>query len=133
MYPDNESVWKVIPGISNSGGTLCLHLAGNLRHFIGAVIGNSGYVRERDLEFSSKGHDTQYIIDRLDKAAMEVNNAFQNFDTEILSKEFPKDIGGIQRDTTYVLLHLLAHLSYHLGQINYHRRIVTSSAEKFGN
>ncbi len=127
LYPDSESVWKVVPGITNSGGNLCLHLAGNLRHFIGAVIGNTGYIRERDLEFSSKGYDAAYITDLLDKAAAEVAETFKNLDPEILTKSFPKDVGGIQRDTHYVLLHLMAHLSYHLGQINYHRRIITSS------
>jgi len=126
LYPDNQSMWKVIPGTSNTGGNLSLHLAGNLRHFIGAVLGNTGYIRERDLEFSTKDVELKELISQIDITISEVNNALENLDPAVLSQEFPKEIGGMKRDTGFVLLHLMSHLSYHLGQINYHRRIVTS-------
>jgi len=42
-YPDEQSVWALPPGVTNSGGTLAMHIAGNVQHFIGAVLGGSGY------------------------------------------------------------------------------------------
>ena len=51
-YQNEANLWIVTNDVSNSAGNLCLHLVGNLNHFIGAVLGDSGYVRQRDLEFS---------------------------------------------------------------------------------
>ena len=51
LYKNETDLWKIKDGISNSGGNLTLHLIGNLNHFIGATLGNTGYVRERDKEF----------------------------------------------------------------------------------
>ncbi len=126
QYNNTSDLWRVIPGISNSGGNLCLHLAGNLRHFIGAELGNTGYVRERDLEFIQKDLDTRFLIELTDITMAEVTSTLKQLDPARLTDDFPKEIGGIRRDTRYVLLHLMSHLGYHLGQINYHRRIVSS-------
>ncbi len=49
LYKDETNLWKVENKISNSAGNLCLHLIGNLNHFIGATVGNTGYVRQREL------------------------------------------------------------------------------------
>ena len=54
-YPDESSLWEVPEGITNSGGTLVLHLAGNIQHFLGARLADSGYVRDRAKEFSARG------------------------------------------------------------------------------
>ncbi|MDQ3051010.1 MAG: DinB family protein [Bacteroidota bacterium] len=126
QYKNSRDLWYVIPGISNSGGNLCLHLAGNLRHFIGAVLGNSGYSRERELEFSQKDLDMDFLIQLIDTTMVEVKSTLEQLDPGRLPEAFPKDIGGINRDTHYALLHLMSHLGYHLGQINYHRRIISS-------
>lgn len=126
QYNNTSDLWRVVPGISNSGGNLCLHLAGNLRHFIGAELGNTGYVRERDLEFSHKDLDSGFLIDLTDITLAEVSSTLNQLDSARLTDSFPKEFAGIRRDTQYVLLHLMSHLAYHLGQINYHRRIVSS-------
>ena len=126
LYTNQDTIWKVVPGISNSAGNLCLHLVGNLRHFIGAELGHTGYVRNRDLEFSQKEVDLKELDALIDITLAEVGKALEQMDHTTLSKEFPKDIGGVKRDTLFVLLHLLSHLNYHLGQSNYHRRIVSS-------
>jgi uncharacterized damage-inducible protein DinB len=123
-YQDDASLWVTLPGTLNSGGNLALHLAGNLRHFIGALIGNSGYVRERDLEFSTKNLSRVQVNEILDACAKEVSLALSKCDDSILKTDFPAEIKGTDRTTGAVLMHLMGHLNYHLGQINYHRRIV---------
>ena len=126
QYKSPDDLWKVVPGIANCGGNLILHLAGNLRHFIGAELGNSGYIRQRDLEFSTKNISVSELDELITTTTRETTQALQQLDPAILSKEFPKEVGGMKRDTAYILLHLLAHFSYHLGQINYHRRIIST-------
>lgn len=123
-YPDDDSLWVTLPGTGNSGGNLALHIAGNLRHFIGALIGNSGYIRERDLEFSTKNLSRIQVNEILDACAKEVDLALAGCDESILATDFPVEIKGTDRQTGAILMHLLAHLNYHLGQINYHRRIL---------
>ena len=126
QYRNEQELWKVAPGTSNSGGNLALHLCGNLRHFIGAVLGRSGYIRDRDREFTDKDLSTGTLISIIEATMHEVIPALKNMNPGQLQEDFPKEIGGIRRDTAYVLLHLLGHFGYHLGQINYHRRIISS-------
>ena len=123
-YPDDDSLWVTLPGTGNSGGNLALHLAGNLRHFIGALIGKSGYIRERDLEFSTKNLSRIQVQEILEACAKEVDLALAGCDETILITDFPVEIKGTDRQTGAILMHLLAHLNYHLGQINYHRRLL---------
>jgi uncharacterized damage-inducible protein DinB len=125
-YKTSEDLWKVIPGIANSAGNLVLHLAGNLRHFIGAELGKTVYIRQRELEFSTKHVAVAELDELISITTRETTEALRQLDPAVLSKEFPKEVGGMKRDTAYILLHLLAHFSYHLGQINYHRRIISS-------
>jgi Protein of unknown function (DUF1572) len=126
QYSSPGTIWVVAPGISNCAGNLSLHIAGNLRHFIGAVLGKTGYVRDRDLEFTQKDVTLAQLDALIDTTIAEVTNTLKQLDPAILTSEFPKEVGGLKRDTLFVLLHLMSHLSYHLGQINYHRRIVSS-------
>ena len=67
LYKDETNLWKVENTISNSAGNLCLHLIGNLKHFIGATLGNTGYVRQRELEFSSKNIPRSELHSEIDK------------------------------------------------------------------
>ena len=124
LYKNDEDLWKIIPGTSNSGANLALHLAGNLRHFIGGALGNSGYIRDRDAEFSVKGLTRGAIIEIIETTHHEIKSALKGLSPGRLQEDFPKDVGGVKRDTAFVLLHLLGHFSYHLGQINYHRRFL---------
>ncbi len=127
LYTHPADMWKPIPGIANNGGNLTLHLIGNLRAFIGQEIGNSGYERQREKEFSA----TNLSLDELDEliklCVQEVSTALDQASPDILQKNFPKEFAGQQKTTEYVLIHLTAHLSYHLGQINYHRRIISNN------
>lgn len=123
-YPSDESLWTPHEGISNSGGNLCLHLLGNLQHFFGAVLGSSGYVRDRDSEFANKNISRQKMIDEIDQAKSIVVKTLTSLSDEDLAKEYPVQVFGRPDSTEWMIVHLLAHFNYHLGQINYHRRLV---------
>lgn len=125
LYTDEESIWKLVPGINNSAGTLFLHLAGNLHHFIGALLGHTGYIRDRDSEFSSRNVSRKDMIASLESVRLVIHNTFCHLKEEDLDKTFPVDKHGQTVTTSYMMLHLLTHLNYHLGQINYHRRILS--------
>jgi uncharacterized damage-inducible protein DinB len=124
LYKNEEDIWKVVPGINNSAGNLCLHLAGNLNHFIGAVLGKTGYIRNRDSEFTLKGVARTDMVAGVESVIKVIHDTFKNMTDADLSKDFPVDKHGQQVTTAYMLLHLLTHLNYHLGQINYHRRMI---------
>ena len=124
LYEREALIWKTTEGISNSAGNLALHVAGNLQHFIGAVLGQSGYVRQRELEFSSKDVPVEEVIAALERAKEAVSNTIQKLDREVLSAPYPVPVFGDGMTTAFFLMHLLTHTSYHLGQINYHRRLV---------
>jgi uncharacterized damage-inducible protein DinB len=123
-YDDEKKLWVTAPGISNSGGNLCLHLLGNLQHYIGAVLGNSGYTRNRPEEFSQKNIPVAELIAKLDHVSLLVPQTVRSLSAETLAKEYPEKVFDYPMTTEYFLLHLLAHLNYHLGQINYHRRML---------
>jgi hypothetical protein len=123
-YEDEKILWITVPGISNSAGNLSLHLVGNLNHFIGAVLGKNGYKRERDLEFSLKDIPLVKLNDMIEKTKDIVLNTL----SAMTEKEFELDFPELKHDkvlkTDFMLIHLLAHFNYHLGQINYHRRLL---------
>ena len=128
-YPDDESVWKTPDGISNSAGNLALHLAGNLRHFVGAVLGGGSYVRDRNAEFSSKDLTRDELRAIVASSISELSDAFDKITDDQLSEEYPLKVAERRLRTGDFLLHLAVHLSYHLGQLDYHRRLVTSNSE----
>ncbi len=125
-YPHQDKRWELVPGISNSGGNLCLHLLGNLQHYIGAVLGKSGYIRNRPEEFSLKNIPETELVATIDRTLLIVSQTIRALDTDILVTQYPEKVFDYDMTVQYFLLHLLAHLSYHLGQINYHRRIVSA-------
>jgi uncharacterized damage-inducible protein DinB len=123
-FKDEKKIWEISGDVKNSAGNLCLHLCGNLQHFIGAVLGNSGYVRNRDAEFSRKNVPVKELVDEIELTAKVVENTLNELDEEILQKTFPINVFGYEMTTGYFLTHLTTHLNYHLGQINYHRRLL---------
>jgi uncharacterized damage-inducible protein DinB len=124
LYKDEENLWVVQKGISNSAGNLCLHLIGNLSHFIGATLGNTGYVRHREDEFSLKNIPRQDLVMNIDNCLLIVKETLLKLNDDDLEKEFPLEKHGKIVSVKDMLLHLFGHLSYHLGQINYHRRLI---------
>ena len=124
-YPDEATLWKIDKGISNSGGNLCLHLIGNLNHFIGADLDNTGYVRNRENEFAAKNIPKADLLVEIEKASVMVETALARLKEEDFDKVYEAQP---QKTATlgFFMVHLVAHLSYHLGQINYHRRLLSA-------
>jgi uncharacterized damage-inducible protein DinB len=131
-YPDNSSVWALPNGLPNSAGTLALHIAGNLRWFIGAQLGGSGYVRDRDAEFASRDVDRAELVRKIEAASDEVTRALATLDDARLDEPFPLEVAGVRLPTGRFIGHLAVHLGYHLGQMDYHRRIVTGVNKSLG-
>ena len=126
QYKNEANLWLVDGEIPNSGGNLALHLVGNLNHFIGAVLGGSGYVRERDLEFSTKGTPRAELLQMIDETMTDVAAGLDKVTPEQLEAEDPIVVFADRTEpmtTGWFLVHLATHLGYHLGQINYHRRL----------
>jgi uncharacterized damage-inducible protein DinB len=123
-YKNEETLWIIENSISNSAGNLCLHLVGNLSHFFGAVLGNSGYVRNRELEFSLKDVPRVELLKKVDETLDAVIKTLDQLKKEDLEKEYPIEPLGYKMTTEYFMIHLIGHLEYHLGQINYHRRLL---------
>ena len=127
-YPSDESLWAPMPGITNTGGTLALHLAGNLRHFIGSVLGGVQYSRDRDAEFSNRSATRAELAALMDETRKAVEATIPKLNAEALARPFPLQIAGRTVRTADFIVHLASHLSYHLGQMDYHRRFVTGQA-----
>jgi uncharacterized damage-inducible protein DinB len=123
-YQNEEVIWKIDKNILNSAGNLSLHLVGNINHFIGTILGNSGYIRNRELEFSLKDIPRTELIQQIENTIEVVNSSLEKLSAEDMEKEYPIEPLGYTMTTEYFLIHLFGHLSYHLGQINYHRRLL---------
>lgn len=131
-YPDEALIWAHPAGIKNSAGSLALHLLGNTRHFIGAILGNSGYVRNREFEFSGTPVARAEIQRDIATAITEIERTLADLSEETLNAIYPIEVGKTRLVTGLFLVHLTTHFSYHLGQIDYHRRLVTGNSEGIG-
>src|SRR5215204_2025667 len=124
LYREEENIWKIEENISNSAGNLCLHLVGNLNTYIGKEIGKSNYIRNRELEFSLKNVAREELLMKIDDTIHVVSKSLDSLDESILEDEYPVLVFDKKTSTEYLLIHLATHLTYHLGQINYHRRLI---------
>ena len=124
LYKEEDNLWVIKEGISNAGGNLALHLLGNLNHFIGATLGHTGYVRYRDDEFSLKKIPLTDLVLNIENCKLMIKATLHKLSPEDLEKNFPIEVFGKPLTTGFLLLHLTTHLTYHLGQINYHRRLL---------
>jgi hypothetical protein len=124
LYKNEANIWRVDKQIANSAGNLCLHLVGNLNTYIGAEFGKTGYVRNRDLEFSQKDVSRTELVEKIDGTIAVVHTSLGLLIDGDLEKEYPQLVLGEKTSTGYFLLHLAVHLGYHLGQVNYHRRLL---------
>ena len=127
LYDNEQDLWLMAGDIPNSAGNLCLHICGNLQHFIGAVLGNTGYVRQREAEFSTKNVASDELQALINTTIDDVSHTLETLDDEILIADYPLQIFADPMTTEYFLIHLTSHLGYHLGQINYHRRLLAKS------
>lgn len=123
-YQHEANLWKTSGQISNSAGNLTLHLIGNLNHFFGATLGNTGYVRQRDLEFSNKDIPRDTLLSYLDQTISMMQATFSKLNNQSLEQTFPVMKHDKHETTGHFIIHLYGHLAYHLGQVNYHRRLL---------
>jgi uncharacterized damage-inducible protein DinB len=123
-YQNENRIWSIDKNISNSAGNLCLHLIGNLNTYIGAQIGKTNYVRNRELEFLQKDIPQAELIAKIEATIVVINDALDQLTDEELKKEYPLLVFETKTSTEFLLIHLTTHLAYHLGQINYHRRLL---------
>jgi uncharacterized damage-inducible protein DinB len=123
-YKKESSLWETKKNISNSGGNLTLHIIGNLNHFIGAVLGDTGYVRDRDAEFDQKDVPVFELLQEIDEVKTTIYNTLESLNEDELLENFPVNVFGYEMSKLFFLMHLHSHLTYHLGQINYHRRLI---------
>ncbi len=131
-YRDESQIWSTPHGLKNSAGTLALHLIGNTRHFIGTVLGNSGYVRDREFEFSGQPVLREQIKATIADAIREIETTLAALPDSKIGEVYPIEVGKCRPVTGQFLVHLATHFAYHLGQIDYHRRLVTGSSEGVG-
>lgn len=124
QYPGEASIWIVKSGIKNSAGNLCLHLCGNLQHFFGAVLGKTGYIRNRENEFSTTDIPRIVLLNGIETTRTIVKETLESFKPSLLLKAYPEKVFENSMTNMHFFTHLSAHLGYHLGQVNYHRRMV---------
>lgn len=117
-------LWKAPSGVTNACGTLALHLCGNLRHFIGAVLGGTGYIRERDREFADRHQSISDILELISQTKTEVISTLDKIKPEDLAKNYPLQLWNSTFTVSFFLMHLHSHLQYHTGQLNYLRRLL---------
>lgn len=131
-YPSDSALWQAVPGITNTGGTLALHLVGNLQHFIGAVLGGSAFKRDREAEFARRDATRAELGAEVERAIAAVEQTLPRLTAAQLAAEYPLEVGGRRLPTARFLAHLGSHLAYHLGQLDYHRRIVAPASGTAG-
>ncbi|MCI1187678.1 DinB family protein [Hymenobacter sp. DH14] len=123
-YHDETQIWHIDKEIANSAGNLCLHLVGNLTTYISSTLGGVAYTRDRDGEFSLKGVPRAELIRQIETTREQVEQALSRLPADDLAAEYPLLVFDRKTSTEYFLVHLATHLAYHLGQINYHRRLL---------
>lgn len=125
LYQNESIIWHTEKEISNSAGNLCLHLIGNLNTYIGNVFGKTDYIRNRELEFLLKDIPKSELIQKIEATQIVVDKALSSITEDDLKMEYPLLVFDHKTSTEFMLIHLTTHLAYHLGQINYHRRLLS--------
>lgn len=123
-YQNENTIWYTDKNINNSAGNLCLHLIGNLNTYIGSEIGKTNYIRNRELEFSSKNIPKSELIQKINDTIEVIHHALDQLSEADLAKEYPLLVLDKKKTYGFFLMHLTSHLAYHIGQINYHRRLL---------
>jgi hypothetical protein len=121
LFKKEENLWKTQGAVKNSAGNLALHIIGGTNFLIGTTLAKTDFVRNRDQEFIRKGVARQAIVTDLEALIPLIKSTLQSID---LDAEFPIVFDDARRTNSYVLIQLALHLNYHLGQVNYIRRIV---------
>jgi hypothetical protein len=125
--PHDGVLWSKPAGVANSIGNLVLHLEGNLREYIGRQLGGVPYTRERDREFTDTGLTKDSLLARVEPLAILIPEIIARLSDADLKRLYPEEPFNSPISTAQYLVSLNNHLNYHLGQIDYLRRILTGS------
>jgi len=123
-FRNEENLWKTYGTIKNSSGNLALHIIGGLNYLIGTTLAHTGYIRNRDQEFTDKEMGRKLIVEQLEELIPMINQTVNSLTPEQLESTYPRFFDKEDATNSYVLTQLLLHLNYHLGQVNYLRRIL---------
>jgi hypothetical protein len=124
-FEGNENaLWQTLPGVTNSAGHLILHLEGNLREYVGRRLGSRPYIRQRDQEFAAAHVPLSDLANRIEDLRVIVPEVIEALEPSVLEAVFPDKFRGFDLSTNQYLIHTLSHFNYHLGQIDYLRRIL---------
>jgi len=122
-FRDEDNIWRKEDGISNTAGTLVVHLVGSLNYTIGELIGHNGYQRDRVKEFTAIDVPKDDLVAAIEKLIAVVQKSLTGISQQTLDAEYSLDVFG-KKSTAFYLSHFYGHLNYHLGQVNYLRRIL---------
>lgn len=128
LFQSEDNLWKTAGTVKNSAGNLVLHIVGGTNYLIGASLANTGYTRDRDKEFAIKGLERKFLIAQLEALIPIINKTLTGLTQEDMDAPYPLPFDDMMRSKNYVLVQLLLHLNYHLGQVNYLRRILEKNA-----
>ena len=132
LFPDDDTVWNRVPGTANSAGNLALHICGNLKHYIGSVLGGDGYVRNREAEFSSRSGSRDELVRGLEETITVVSRIFPQLSETTIAETYPEAVAGVEMPCGRFLIHLCAHAAFHLGQAGYLRRCLMEDDKSGG-
>lgn len=124
QFKNEDDLWKTAGSVKNSAGNLALHIIGGLNHFFGATLAHTGYVRNRDQEFSKKGVKKADLVAGLEEVIPVMKKTLTDLTQQDMEAEYPIVFDGEKKTTMFIAVRMYAHLSYHLGQVNYLRRIL---------
>jgi hypothetical protein len=124
LFKNEEDLWRTTGSVKNSCGNLVLHIIGGMNYLIGTALAHTEYVRNRDQEFIQKNVEKKELIAKLEELITIINQTLNRLTPEQMENEYPIFFDKPKTSVSYVLVQLLAHLNYHLGQVNYLRRIL---------
>lgn len=124
LFESESSLWLTAAGVSNAAGNLVLHVIGNLNHFIGVKLGGTDFVRDRPAEFALRDVSRADLVERLGRTNAMLKTVLGELNAAQLEAIYPEEVLGHAMTTSYFLIHLYGHLNYHLGQVNYLRRVL---------
>lgn len=123
LFQSEAALWAGAAGVSNAAGNLALHIVGNLNQYIGVRLGGTDYLRDRSAEFGSRDIPRHELIARVSATKTMLETVLVRLDAAQLEEIYPEEVLGYAMTTRYLLIHLYGHLNYHLGQVNYLRRV----------
>jgi uncharacterized damage-inducible protein DinB len=115
-----EQFWRNPYGYGNSVGHLVLHLTGNLSYYIGAQIAETGYVRNRDLEFTEmRKLPKDEVLKKFDEAVAMVTATIREQGPEDWMKAYSGEREPEAKERFMIFLRCAGHAYHHVGQIVY--------------